>query len=128
MEKILKIEEGVYDGYEGVRITTNKQTVLFGISAGQDCCENYGYMSSNDDFSEFIGAEILDIKETNSGLESSSIVERMSEDYIQLGSTFFITVETTVGTLQFAVYNEHNGYYGHDVIVRSEQLSEDFYL
>ena len=40
----------------------------------------------------------------------------------------FINIETSKGTLQFAVYNCHNGYYGHAVKVISEQLNVETYL
>ena len=38
----------------------------------------------------------------------------MKED-LDAGSAMFINVETTNGLLQFVAYNEHNGYYGHEV-------------
>jgi hypothetical protein len=38
----------------------------------------------------------------------------MKED-LDAGSAMFINVETTKGLLQFVAYNEHNGYYGHEV-------------
>ena len=34
---------------------------------------------------------------------------------LDAGSAMFINVETTNGLLQFVAYNEHNGYYGHEV-------------
>ena len=43
----------------------------------------------------------------------------MEED-LDAGSAMFINVETTRGLLQFAAYNEHNGYYGHDVLLVSK--------
>ena len=30
----------------------------------------------------------------------------------------FLTFKTSNGTLQFAVYNDHNGYYGHQALIR----------
>lgn len=43
-----------------------------------------------------------------------TIVSNMKED-LDAGSAMFINVETTNGLLQFVAYNEHNGYYGHEV-------------
>lgn len=43
-----------------------------------------------------------------------TIVSNMKED-LDAGSAMFINVETTKGLLQFVAYNEHNGYYGHEV-------------
>ena len=42
------------------------------------------------------------------------IASNMKED-LDAGSAMFINVETTNGLLQFVAYNEHNGYYGHEV-------------
>lgn len=43
-------------------------------------------------------------------------------------SAMFINVETTRGLLQFAAYNEHNGYYGHDVLLVSKYEEAKRYL
>lgn len=43
-----------------------------------------------------------------------TIVSNMKED-LDAGSAMFINVETTKGLLQFVAYNEHNGYYEHEV-------------
>ena len=43
-----------------------------------------------------------------------TIASNIQED-LDAGSAMFINVETTKGLLQFAAYNEHNGYYGHGV-------------
>ena len=37
--------------------------------------------------------------------------------------TMFVNFETSSGTFQLTCYNSHNGYYGHDVTVVSNQLS-----
>lgn len=85
---------------------------LFVINNGQDCCENWGYLSSEDDFGSFIGSELKNVYVTDTKL--GTIVSNMKED-LDAGSAMFINVETTKGLLQFVAYNEHNGYYGHEV-------------
>lgn len=35
----------------------------------------------------------------------------------------FIDFETSKGKLQFVLYNDHNGYYGHYVTIKSNQLN-----
>jgi hypothetical protein len=39
-------------------------------------------------------------------------------------NVYFITFETSNGTLQLAVYNEHNGYYGHNCYIKSNLMTE----
>lgn len=88
------------------------KTIIFCHKYGQDCCENWGYLSSEDDFGSFIGSELKNVYVTDS--ELGTIVSNMKED-LDAGSAMFINVETTNGLLQFVAYNEHNGYYGHEV-------------
>ena len=75
-----------WDTYDGYCIETDSRQLYFVISNGQCCCENWGYLSSEDDFGSFIGSELKNVYVTE-----------------------------TRGLLQFAAYNEHNGYYGHGV-------------
>ena len=37
----------------------------------------------------------------------------------------FVNINTSNGALQFAAYNEHNGYYGHEAVVISEKSDLD---
>lgn len=106
-------------GYDGVEITTNKQKILIGIDDGQQCCEEYGYISSNDNYEDFIGAEVRNVKITDTALKTIDM------PYLYEGGCIFVTLETSKGDLQLVMYNEHNGYYGHKVIVKSEQLSHE---
>lgn len=101
-----------WDTYDGYCIETDSRKLYFVINNGQCCCENWGYLSSEDDFGSFIGSELKNVYVTDS--ELGTIVSNMKED-LDAGSAMFINVETTRGLLQFAAYNEHNGYYGHDV-------------
>lgn len=103
--------------YDGYCIETDKRQLYFVISNEQCCCENWGYLSSEDDFGSFIGSELKNVYVTDTKLET--IVPKMEED-LDAGSAMFINVETTRGLLQFAAYNEHNGYYGHDVLLVSK--------
>ena len=107
------------DSYDGFVITTSLRKVVAGISNYQDCCENWGYMTTLDSSSDFIGAELLDIKITNAALETAIV----PVNYYESGTAIFITFETSKGDFQLVVYNEHNGYYSHDVVVQSNQLN-----
>lgn len=120
-EIIIKIEEttfqkGRFDGYE---ITTNKQIIQFGIDNCQRCCESWGYFSSEDNLNEFIGAKLLDIQLTDTALNTKKLEGLSSEDNLM-----FVTFETNKGFFQLTAYNGHNGYYGHDAVIISQQLTE----
>lgn len=126
MEKILEISECSFTGedswgsYEGWLITTTEQTIKIGISDGQSCCEIWGYFLSEDDVEDFIGANLLSVTIVDTCLKST----KLKEEWVSEDSAMFINFETSEGTLQFTVYNEHNGYYGHSVVVESKQLTE----
>lgn len=134
MEQILKIEdyqEGErWDSASGYVITTNKQVIKLLIDDVQQCCENFGYFMSEDDFSDFIGAELLDIKVTETELKEGLLEKHdldINDRWFE-GGVMFVDLVTSKGTLQFVAYNEHNGYYGHEAKVISEQLKHEEYL
>lgn len=108
IEKILKITKS---GTIYLRSKNCKDAIRFRKN-GQNCCENWGYLSSEDDFGSFIGSELKNVYVTDT--ELGIIASNMKED-LDAGSAMFINVETTNGLLQFVAYNEHNGYYGHEV-------------
>lgn len=126
MEKILEIKEqsfnlGKYSDYDGYIIITDKQEIKFGISNSQSCCERWGYFSSEDDFKEFIGADLIDMETVDTVLN----IGKLKDEEVDVDDCMFINVKTSNGLLQFAVYNSHNGYYGHDIKLISNQLQID---
>lgn len=131
MEKILKIEE-VFDfeyndpdswssSYDGFKIITDAQEILILVSNGQSCCESWGNIVSEDNLEEFIGSNLSSVKVVDTGINEKMIEAGQSLD---AGEIMFVNLETSNGTLQFAVYNSHNGYYGHTGIVKSTQISK----
>jgi len=112
-----------YSTYDGFIIKTNLQKIKVGIGNGQFCCENWGYLTSedNDNFNSFIGAELLEVKVTDTAL-STIVIENLKE--VSNAETMFVTFETTNGTFQIVAYNDHNGYYGHDAVLITN--SEDY--
>jgi len=121
--KIIRIDE-VY-GYkvgwcsmEGYEIITEKNKILVLIQDGQQCCEQSGYFSSDDDLKSFIGSDLREVNLTDTALNKTVV----SEMGLNLGSEYdsiqFVDFVTDKGTFQLAVYNSHNGYYGHDIAVR----------
>jgi hypothetical protein len=154
-ERIVKIEEFTrgdamedrfHDGDDvgcGYKIYTDKQVISLLVSNGQQCCESWGYLMSEElnEGDDFIGANITSIaqvKEADITLacrtdhsNNNTSRESGNESYIGLDEepddsygerTVFINIHTDRGTLQFKAYNSHNGYYGHIVRVHSEQL------
>lgn len=140
-DKILLIED-VYDvepdenfqkpklgwgGYDGVHIKTEKNDIYFLISNGQNCCEDWGYLcsESEDNYKEFIGAEYRGYNSVETDLVKSI---KGDYDYASSGGTMFLNVKTNKGVLQFAVYNFHNGYYGHKVLkfINGEKIQQEY--
>ena len=114
-----------YGSFEGFRIVTNQQEILLLIDNQQNCCEDWGYFMSEDEFSGFIKAELLDISITDEALNEAKMKEHDIDDKSKLyeGGMMFVDIKTSYGVLQFVAYNEHNGYYSHDAVVISRQLN-----
>lgn len=125
-EIIESITEATWDdnNYDGLVVKTNLQEIQIGIENSQHCCETFGALITNDDTEEFIGAEVLGVTLTDTAL---NVIDWLSGDFRD-GGIQFVNIETNKGTLQYAVYNEHNGYYGHEIQVKSKQLQHSDYL
>lgn len=116
--KITSIVQATFKGtshwsaYEGYIITLDNGTdIKMGINDGQSCCENWGYLMSEDNLRDYVGAEYLGIEAVGSALEHVEIKD------VYDGGIMFININTSAGVLQFVAYNEHNGYYSHDAVV-----------
>jgi hypothetical protein len=128
-EKILAIREtffgkNSYGGHEGYLIITDKQEIELSIAAGQDCCEHFGYLMSEDNVSDYVGATLLDMTLTDTALNKAAMESEglNSPHWVYEGGIMFVDIKTDRGVLQFVAYNEHNGYYGHDARVKSTFL------
>lgn len=105
---------------EGVRITTPEETITIELTSSQHCCEVFGYfIFATDELSAFIGTKIVSISLT----DTARRVYTIHEDDDHGANTMFVDILTTLGVIQIAVYNSHNGYYGHDVSVTSKLLT-----
>lgn len=99
-------------GYEGFVITLEDDSqIKMGIDNSQNCCENWGYLISEDDLTQFVGAEYYGIEAVGQALEHVEVKN------VYEGGVMFINIKTSEGVLQFVAYNEHNGYYSHDAVV-----------
>ncbi|MBC5688122.1 hypothetical protein H8S37_04135 [Mediterraneibacter sp. NSJ-55] len=108
-----------YEEYDGYRITTDKHEFNILISNGQNCCEHWGYFYSNDNEQDFVGADLLEVNLTDKELNKE--VVNKSGYYDDCGGIQFVDFVTTKGILQIAVYNAHNGYYGHPIIFAKDK-------
>jgi hypothetical protein len=107
-ETILKIEELREGDYDGYKITTDKRELNVAVNNSQSCCESWGYMSSEDDLQSFVGAALLKIESVDTALNAKSDPGDIYE-----GTAYFVNFYTSRGMFQLAVYDSHNGYYGH---------------
>ena len=110
--KIVKIEDTTWGRFDGYVLTLEGGSqVKLGINNGQCCCENWGYLISEDDLSEFVGSEYHGVEVVDTKLAHVEMRD------IYEGSCMFVNINTSNGVLQFVAYNEHNGYYGHEAVV-----------
>ena len=108
-----------YSSYDGFEIKTTAHKYLILIDNDQSCCESWGYFASEDDFSQYIGKELASVELTDTALNRKKVEE--SGYYDDCGGIQFVDFKMTNGSvLQFAVYNAHNGYYGHPIIVAKD--------
>lgn len=114
-----------YQSMDGYRVETDLETYHVLIDNGQSCCESWGYFSSEDDLNQFLNSTLLEIELTDTALNKQKLED--SDYYEEEGGIQFVDFKTSVGVFQLAVYNGHNGYYGHGIIVAkgSEVLLED---
>lgn len=120
-------EKGEYRGFDGFVVETDKQVIRLLIENMQMCCEHWGYLWTNDNVQEFVGARLTNITHTDENLVTVDL-SFVQDGHGSAVETMFITLETNRGQLQFVAYNGHNGYYGHTARVVSEQLNVNMNL
>lgn len=122
MSKILNIDEVYnidlndrYSRYDGFVVETEEEEIYFVIQNGQQCCENWGvYLYTVENLKDYIGAEYLGYSENS----CDQIIKDLEEEYVSSNETCFLNIHTSKGDIDFAVYNSHNGYYAHTVILK----------
>lgn len=115
MAKILSIKEATVGHLEGFEVVTETDTHFVGISNVQNCCEDWGYLITEDEPEEFVGCELLHVCYTGEryGELFTQAIDELP--YGENSEAYFVTFLTDIGNFQIVVYNEHNGYYGHKV-------------
>lgn len=114
-----------YPHYEGYEVLTNKRSIKIGVTNEQDCCEVFGSISDNDeDLDYFVGKELLSIDyvEDGSYKKSPLLLNKFEGAEPWYVDCAFMNINTNGGPFQLAVYNDHNGYYGHTVKVEVKDL------
>lgn len=112
-----------YQTYEGFQIVTTEQTILFLIDDQQNCCESFGYLTTNDETGFFIGSALQGVSLVDTQYDVTNYSGSGDSDDGE--AVIFVNIATSVGVLQLVAYNAHNGYYGHAVRIRSRQVSAD---
>ena len=112
-----KVKASDYSTMEGYEIITEENKILVLIEDGQQCCESYGYFSSDDNLKSFIGADLREINLTDTALRKYTEEELGIDIESDWTGIQFVDFVTDKGAFQLAVYNAHNGYYGHDIKV-----------
>ena len=108
--EIIKSIEEINDAWEGFQVTTSKRTIRVCIDNDQSCCESWGHLASDDDLQQYVGAKLLSVASVDNAFNS-----RTDPGDIDEGSISFVDFVTSRGKFQLAVYDNHNGYYGHSV-------------
>ena len=116
------------DTYTGVCINTTQQTIKCLITNFASCCEEFDVQLHNADnlrAHDMIGAEI----------ESVSWGDKIAGQFdfdtggprpssCAYDDTAIVNVVTNKGLFQLIAFNEHNGYYPHDVYVEWRNYSD----
>jgi len=119
IDKVRNVEVAEYFALDGYRVKTTQNIWYVLIDNEQRCCESWGYICSEDDPSYFIGAELMKVRLTDTALKSKMIENGGGYD-CDAGDIQFVDFITNLGTFQLAVYNSHNGYYGHEILIMKD--------
>ena len=123
---ISEIREDGKDGYV-VRMS-HHHTIKILIANRQECCETWGYMSSEDNLDSYVGAELQEIRLTDTAL-NQAVIDSLFPCPEGLGIHLgiqFVDFVTDQGTFQLAVYNYRDGSYSHDIrIIQDDEVLLD---
>ncbi len=105
------------DVFEGYVITTTKQQIYTLISSGRSCCEDFGCAFLKPHDTSIIDAEVLSVKWGRHYDESLEVVnaDKLMCPLNNSHKNAVVEILTSVGMVQLVAFNEHNGYYPHNV-------------
>lgn len=109
-----------YTSYIGYSLETTKHKYHILIDNYSFCCEEWGYMTSEDDLKDYIGTELKEVRLTDIALNQAKIDEDFPDGF-DFGGIQFVDFVTDNGVFQIAVYNAHNGYYGHSILIAQDE-------
>lgn len=124
-DEIVSIEEFVNKNREGFKITTTNHIFEISIDAGYQCCEDYGYMVTECDIRDFIGSDIKSVECVVGSDYAKRLIEFANSKEIEVESCCFLIFETSHGTLDFAIYNMHNGFYEHRIYITKTLIGNE---
>lgn len=131
MPSIKSIDDNFnFDKYIGIKIELdNEEEIVIGIEDYQNCCETYdcelkypdGY-----DKETCIGLEIIDFTDGSAHSKCSYIRYNEYEDNHKGDDyqSLTISINTTAGVISCKLYNEHNGYYPHDIYMEFNDFTD----
>ena len=114
--KITEIIQTTQDQYEGYLIYAGGKEHFVGINGQQCCCEAWDIWAEGD-IQSLVGKNLVGFKQSYPDLDGES--RRTREEYQSLA----IEVLTDQGSIKICMSNEHNGYYSHEVVVKSDLFS-----
>ena len=101
-DTIIRVKKINTKKWLGFEVVTTKQNISLVIENIQLCCEDWGAACDHD--AKFIGAIIKKV-----GWGRDVFDKRIKR------TTAIIEIMTDMGKLELSVWNEHDGYYEHDV-------------
>jgi len=107
IESIKEYEDSKYYYFS---IKTNKQTMNFGISTFQVCCENYGINILYDNKKIDLNAELCKELE-NKFMDKKILSVKWNEG--KYGEDCIININIDNEFISVELFNDHNGYYPH---------------
>lgn len=99
------------DAYKGVGISTSRGDIGIGICDEWLIDARKFFVSSEDDYKKFKGAQILAIKTVNNCIDEINLLNKLRATDFDLKLTMFVNVETTAGVIQFVMGNLGEGSY-----------------
>lgn len=113
--------------------TSTNRTILIGISSNSQCCELYNIMFLNNEgvlsegqFDDLIGCELTSVNFETELICDISWTEMSSNQFNAMNEMqkAFVNIVIDQTNYQIFAYNDHNGYYTHNIIFRWDDVDE----